>query len=134
MNWHTQILRAMGSNPDPIVSKIVPITVGGTTLFEIDTPGIYKIWIKNIGSNSATACTIDCRNSPLASWKTIVSTTNQFTTLPASIHGFLVSSDDTIDPPTLAAGEEWNGTIDATKFNQVRMTMTGNTRIQLEVW
>lgn len=134
MNWHNQVLRALGSNPEPILSKVIPVTVSGSTLFEINTPGVYKVWIKNIGSNPATTCTIDCRNSPLASWKTIVSTTSQFTTIPPSIQGFLLSSDDTIDPPTLASGEEWNGTIDATRFNQVRMTMTGNTRIHLEVW
>ena len=135
-NYKEQVTRSLGGTSDAVVRQTVLVGTGTTELFQLDSPGIYRIYLKNAGATATNACKIQCRNSSNGAWQDIVSTTTDFTTIPGAIANFLLASDDTIDPTALTAGQEWNGAIDSKSFAEVRMIATvasGSTAIDVEV-
>jgi hypothetical protein len=136
-NWQDAVLRAFGTDFNQITKADVSVTDSATELFNLNlVPGVYRIFLKNIGATALDSCAIEGRNSLSAAWVDVVSTTAEFTTIPDAIAGFLKSSDDTIDPTALTAGQEWNGSISTPSFRYVRMVATvasGSTTIKVEV-
>ena len=136
-NWQDAMLRAFGSDFNQITKANVTVTDTATELFNLNiAPGIYRIFLENIGGTALNLCKIQGRNSLNGAWVDIVATTADFTTIPAAIAGFLVNSDDTINPTVLASTEEWNGAISTSGFRFVRMIATvasGSTTITVEV-
>lgn len=137
-NWNDAVLRGLGSDPNIVYKADVLVETTATVLFELvnNPPGIYRIFLKNIGSTATNSAKIQGRNSLNAAWVDIVDTSTEFTTIPAAIAGFLHSSDDTITPTALTAGQEWNGSIHTESFRFVRMISTvaaGTTTIRVEV-
>lgn len=105
-------------------------------LFLITGPGEHRIWIKNAGAVTTNAASIQGRNSRLGSWKDLISSGADFKSVPPDLETFLVLSDSDVSPTALAAGQEWNGTIDTSPLLEVRMVVSvasGSTEIQLEV-
>lgn len=136
--WNEQVTRGLGVSCGPVI-PLNPVSVGtsSTELFNLDSPGTrYRIFLKNLGATATNSCAIQVRNSTTAAWKSIVSTSTQFTTIPSDIAGFLVASDDAITPTALTAGQEWFGAIDTRAYRYVRLVATvasGTTNIAVEV-
>lgn len=136
-NHSEQVTRALGGSSDRVLSKEVLVTTSTSELFALDSPGIYRIWIKNTGATALNSCKIQGRNSASAAWVDVVSSADEFQN-PAgnSRGGFLILTDDAVNPVTLDAGAEWNGSIDATTVLEVRMVATvasGTTAVKSEV-
>lgn len=130
------VTRGLGVNQSPIVKTQVEVTTNTSVLFTTQNPGLYRIWLKNTGATVTNSCKIQGRSSSSSAWLDVVSTSTEFTTIPSSVAGFLLVSDDTITPTALASNAEWTGQIDATKYLEVRMIATvaaGSTRISVEV-
>lgn len=126
-----QLLRAFGTVTQGAISKQISVATTATTIATIDAPGIYRLWVKNIGGTALNSFSIVGRNSPRAAWDTIVSTADQFTTISADVAGFLRSSKSTVSPVTLADGAEWYGSIITVDFVyvEVRATVASGTTI-----
>ena len=123
LNKDQQLLRAFGTTLQGAISSQVSIATTATTIATIDAPGIYRLWVKNIGGTALDSFSIVGRNSPRAAWDTIVSTATQFTTISADVAGFLRSSK-VLSPVTLASGAEWYGSIDTVDFAHVEVRAT----------
>ena len=122
--------------PVSSISETVAVGTGTTVLFTITTPGIYRIHVKNNGGTALNTFAIQGRNSVNGAWITVANTTTQFTTIPDSIKGFLLRSDDTINPTLLASTQEWEGAINSKTFRYLRATATvgaGSTSLYVEV-
>lgn len=135
LNRDQQILRGLGTVVQSAVSSQVSIGVSSTTIATIDAPGIYRLWVKNIGGTALNSFSIVGRNSRRAAWDTIVSTAGQFTTISADVSGFLRSSK-VLSPVTLASGAEWYGSVGTFDFVfvEVRATVaSGSTILDVEV-
>lgn len=102
----------------------------------MQVPGKYRIGISNTGATATNAFKIQGRNLESGTFKDIVSTSTQFTTIPSSVNGFLLASDDTIIPTALTAGQEWFGAIDTFAYSEVRAistVATGTTTLSVRV-
>lgn len=134
-NFNQLIGRALGVDGNKVAKDSIRVTTSTTELWLADSPGIFRIWLKNGGATATNSCKIQGRNSTDAAWVDVVATATDFTTIPAAIAGFLLISDDTITPTALTAGQEWNGVIES-RYSQTRMIATtgsGQTSIAVEV-
>ena len=130
LNRDQQILRGLGTVVQSAVSSQVSIATTATTIATIDAPGIYHLWVKNIGGTALNSFSIVGRNSRRAAWDTIVSTATQFTTISADVAGFLRSSK-VVSPVTLASGAEWYGSVGTFDFVfvEIRATVASSSTI-----
>ena len=130
LNRDQQILRGLGTVVQSAVSSQIAIATTATTIATMDAPGIYRLWVKNIGGTALNSFSIVGRNSRRAAWDTIVSTATQFTTISADVAGFLRSSK-VVSPVTLASGAEWYGSIGTFDFVfvEIRATVASSSTI-----
>jgi hypothetical protein len=135
LNKDQQLLRAFGTTTQGAVSSQVTIATTATTIATIDAPGIYRLWVKNIGGTALDSFSIVGRNSPRAAWDTIVSTASQFTTISADVAGFLRASK-VLSPVTLADAAEWYGSIDTVDFVYIEIrasVASGSTILDIQL-
>jgi len=110
----------------------ITVTDSATNLQLIDNFGTYSVWLQNDGATALDSCSIQGRNSEDAAWVTIVGTTEQWQTATT----FLIATNDSIDPSTLAGAGEWNGAIYNTSFKYLKFVASvasGSTTVNLEV-
>ena len=119
-----------------LLSTSITVGTSNTVIFSIQVPGKYRIGISNTGATATNTFKIQGRNLESGTFKDIVSTSTQFTTIPSSVNGFLLASDDTITPTALTAGQEWFGAIDTLAYSEIRAIATvaaGSTTLSVEV-
>ena len=129
------IWRLLGGKSS-LLSTSVTVGTDDTVIFSIYVPGKYRIGISNTGATATNTFKIQGRNLATGTFKDIVSTSTEFTTIPSSIAGFLLASDDTITPIALTAGQEWFGAIDTSAYSEVRAistVATGTTTLSVRV-
>ena len=129
------IWRLLGGKSS-VLSTSVTVGTTDTVIFSIHVPGKYRIGISNTGATATNSFKIQGRSLESGTFKDIVSTSTQFTTIPGSVGGFLIASDDTITPTALTAGQEWFGAIDTFAYSEVRAIATvaaGSTTLSVEV-
>jgi hypothetical protein len=98
--------------------------------------GYYILFLKNAGAVALNSFKIQGRNSGSGEWVDVVSTAEEFTTIPSSLGSFLRSSDSEVSPTTLAPGDEWNGSVFNTNFlflRTIASTVSGTTEVSMEV-
>ena len=129
------IWRLLGGKSS-LLSTSVTVGTSNTVIFSIQVPGKYRIGISNTGATATNTFKIQGRNLESGTFKDIVSTSTQFTTIPDSISRFLLASDDTITPTALTGGQEWFGAIDTFAYDEVRAistVATGTTTLSVRV-
>jgi len=129
------IWRLLGGKSS-LLSTSITVSTSDTVIFSIQVPGKYRIGISNTGATATNTFKIQGRNLESGTFKDIVSTSTQFTTIPNSISRFLLASDDTITPTALTGGQEWFGAIDTFAYDEVRAistVATGTTTLSVRV-
>ena len=129
------IWRLLGGKSS-LLSTSITVGTSNTVIFSIQVPGKYRIGISNTGATATNTFKIQGRNLESGTFKDIVSTSTQFTTIPDSISRFLLASDDTITPTALTGGQEWFGAIDTFAYDEVRAistVATGTTTLSVRV-
>ena len=129
------IWRLLGGKSS-LLSTSITVGTSNTVIFSIQVPGKYRIGISNTGATATNTFKIQGRNLESGTFKDIVSTSTQFTTIPNSISRFLLASDDTITPTALTGGQEWFGAIDTFAYDEVRAistVATGTTTLSVRV-
>jgi len=129
------IWRLLGGKSS-LLSTSITVGTSDTVIFSIQVPGKYRIGISNTGATATNTFKIQGRSLESGTFKDIVSTSTQFTTIPSSVNGFLLASDDTITPTALTAGQEWFGAIDTLAYSEVRAiatVATGTTTLKVRL-
>ena len=125
------IWRLLGGKSS-LLSTSVTVGTSNTVIFSIQVPGKYRIGISNTGATATNTFKIQGRSLESGTFKDIVSTS----TIPSSVNGFLLASDDTITPTALTAGQEWFGAIDTLAYSEIRAistVATGTTTLKVRL-
>ena len=131
-----------GSVVDPGISQalgavtsksIGTVTIGTaeTEIVHLSATGWWRIAIHNAGATALNSFKIQQPrlrvvngSEVIDGWDDILASSDDYLTIPSSVSGFLLRSDDTVSPTTLAANGSWSAALDTRTCFVVRLTAT----------
>ena len=113
-----------GYQSSSVTTATTTVSTTTTQLCLLTEPGVYRLTVTNTGATALNSFAIQGRNSTDDAWENVVSSGSDFTTIPDRITCFLLRSDDTTSPTTLAGSGVWTGSIDSKTFIQIRLVAT----------
>lgn len=109
--------------------KTVTVSTETTELMRVENFGSFTFFVVNSGATDLNSFAVQGNNG--GAWIDILSTTSDF----ATASNFLIMTDDSIDPTSLAADEEFNFAFTNITFLELRLIATvasGTTTIDVQ--